>query len=76
VIEASSAAAIESFADLLDVVAAGEAVAFVDFCRVPFLTGSIFSTAIESDTTFFGLPLFFTTSADIFVVLKYTYFGF
>lgn len=67
--EASSAAAIGSFAALLDVVAEGGVEAFVDFCRVPFLIGSILSTAIDSDTTFFGLPLFFTTSDDIFVVL-------
>jgi hypothetical protein len=68
VIEASSAVAIGSFAASLDVVAERGAEAFVDFCLVPFLTGSILSAATGSDTIFFGLPLFFTTSADIFVV--------
>lgn len=54
----------DGFVDLLE---AG-AEAFVDFCRVPFPTDSKFSGPIDSETTFFGLPLFFATSADILFV--------
>jgi hypothetical protein len=74
VVDESLGVAAESFADLLDAVAESGVEALVDFCRVPFLTGSILSAAIDSDTTFFGLPLFFTTSADILVVLRYINF--
>jgi hypothetical protein len=72
VTEAPSVAAIGSVAALLDVVADGRSEAFVDFCRVPFLTAStILSAAIDSDTTFFGLPLFFITSSDICCVVAH-----
>jgi hypothetical protein len=71
VIDESLRVAAEGFADLLGAVVESGVEALVDFCRVPFLTGSILSAAIDSDTTFFGLPLFFTTSADILVVLWY-----
>jgi hypothetical protein len=66
VIAASSTVAIGNFDASLDVVGR-EAEAFVDFWLIPFLAGSILSAAIDSDTTFFGLPLFFTTSADMFL---------
>jgi hypothetical protein len=72
-IEGSCGGAVDSFAHLLEVAAGKVAEAFVDFCRtVPFLTVSILSPAVDSETTFFGLPLFFTTSVDIFVGLQIT----
>jgi len=65
VIAASSTVAVGNFDASLDVVER-EAEAFVGFCLIPLLAGSTLSAAIDSDTTFFGLPLFFTASADMF----------
>jgi hypothetical protein len=55
----------DAFACLAGIEVVEEDVAFVDFCRVvAFFGASGFSETTESKTTFFGLPLFLTTSAD------------
>ena len=57
--------------DVLVGLSPGGADAFVDFWRmVAFLAGSALSVAFVSDTTFFGLPLFFTASDDIVTMLQ------
>jgi hypothetical protein len=56
--------------DVLDVLSAGGVETFVDFWRiVTFLADSALSATLDSETTFFGLPLFFITSDDIFAML-------
>ncbi len=67
--DASSNMDVESFAASLDILVGRELEVLVDFCRVPIFPGSMLSAGLDSDTTFFGLPLFFTTSADILVEL-------
>lgn len=60
-----------SFAmDVLVVLSVGGVETLVDFWRmVTFWADSAFSATLDSDTTFFGRPLFFTTSDDIFAIL-------
>ena len=56
--------------DVLVGLSVGGVEAFVDFWRmVALLADSALSATLESETTFFGLPLFFTTSDDIFAML-------
>jgi hypothetical protein len=68
--EAPSATVLENFIGLLGVSSVGCVDGLVDFRRIAVvLAGSDLSETIDSKTAFFGLPLFLTTSADIFSVL-------
>ncbi len=64
---------VNAFACLTDVVGGEGFAAFVEVCLiVVFLTGSDFSIVTDSEATFFGRPLFLTTSDDIDMMLPPT----